>query len=154
MALVANYANCLNNSANKQQVHCTNQKCQSHNKEGSQLLYLMEMSQSYGHFHKPTKNRQTEKIGRQMRRTQVAYATALDVFVIMCFMAVFTALIEFAFINFLDMFIRCATNIFQWEQCFSKSFLQKIEASRSCEGAGKIKAFLGPSLIVYFGTFP
>jgi hypothetical protein len=37
---------------------------------------------------------------------QVAYATALDVFVIMCFMAVFTALIEFAFINFLDMFIR------------------------------------------------
>ena len=37
---------------------------------------------------------------------QVAYATALDVFVIMCFMAVFTALIEFAFINFLDMFVR------------------------------------------------
>ena len=44
---------------------------------------------------------------------QVAYATALDVFVIMCFMAVFTALIEFAFINFLDMFIRYGTNIFQ-----------------------------------------
>ena len=74
---------------------------------------------------------------------QVAYATALDVFVIMCFMAVFTALIEFAFINFLDMFIRYRTNIFNcfsWnstEQCFSKSHLQKIEASRSCEGPGK-----------------
>ena len=37
---------------------------------------------------------------------QVAYATALDVFIIICFMSVFTALIEFAFINFLDMFIR------------------------------------------------
>ena len=37
---------------------------------------------------------------------QVGYATALDVFIIICFMSVFTALIEFAFINFLDMFIR------------------------------------------------
>ena len=30
----------------------------------------------------------------------------MDVFIIICFMSVFTALIEFAFINFLDMFIR------------------------------------------------
>ena len=37
---------------------------------------------------------------------KVGYATALDVFIIICFMSVFTALIEFAFINFLDMFIR------------------------------------------------
>ena len=36
----------------------------------------------------------------------MGYATALDVFIIICFLAVFTALIEFAFINFLDMFIR------------------------------------------------
>ena len=39
-------------------------------------------------------------------KPQVGYATALDVFIIICFMSVFTALIEFAFINFLDMFIR------------------------------------------------
>merc|ERR1711892_942193 len=39
-------------------------------------------------------------------KPQVGYATALDVFIIICFMSVLTALIEFAFINFLDMFIR------------------------------------------------
>ena len=41
-----------------------------------------------------------------LNTAQVGYATALDVFIIICFMSVFTALIEFAFINFLDMFIR------------------------------------------------
>ncbi|XP_023344944.1 gamma-aminobutyric acid receptor subunit alpha-3 [Eurytemora carolleeae] len=39
-------------------------------------------------------------------KPQVGYATALDVFIIICFISVFTALIEFAFINFLDLFIR------------------------------------------------
>ena len=37
---------------------------------------------------------------------KVGYATALDVFIIICFVSVFTALIEFSFINFIDMFIR------------------------------------------------
>ncbi len=37
---------------------------------------------------------------------EVGYATALDVFIIICFVSVFTALIEFSFINFIDMFIR------------------------------------------------
>ena len=41
-----------------------------------------------------------------LNSVKVGYATALDVFIIICFMSVFTALIEFAFINFLDMFIR------------------------------------------------
>jgi hypothetical protein len=36
----------------------------------------------------------------------VAYATALDVFIILCFINVFAALIEFAFINFLDTLVR------------------------------------------------
>ena len=46
------------------------------------------------------------KLVRLLNTMQVGYATALDVFIIICFMSVFTALIEFAFINFLDMFIR------------------------------------------------
>ena len=37
---------------------------------------------------------------------QVGYATALDVFIIMCFGIVFAALIEFACINFIDTLIR------------------------------------------------
>ena len=39
-------------------------------------------------------------------KPQVGYATALDVFTIICFASVFSAFIEFSFINFLDMFIR------------------------------------------------
>jgi len=36
----------------------------------------------------------------------VDYATALDVFIILCFVNVFAALIEFAFLNFLDTLVR------------------------------------------------
>ena len=39
-------------------------------------------------------------------KPQVGYATALDVFIIMCFIFVFAALIEFAFLNFLDTLVR------------------------------------------------
>ena len=42
----------------------------------------------------------------EFNSVKIGFATALDVFIIICFMSVFTALIEFAFINFLDMFIR------------------------------------------------
>ena len=64
--------------------------------------------------------------------TQVAYATALDVFVIMCFMAVFTALIEFAFINFLDMFIRYVYHQFlsngtQMNNVFQSLFFRRLK---------------------------
>ena len=37
---------------------------------------------------------------------QVGYATALDVFIMMCFAIVFAALVEFACINFIDTLIR------------------------------------------------
>ena len=37
---------------------------------------------------------------------QVGYATAMDIFIILCFVSVFCTLIEFAFINFVDVFIR------------------------------------------------
>jgi hypothetical protein len=39
-------------------------------------------------------------------KPQVGYATALDVFIIICFVTVFAALVEFAFINFLDTLVR------------------------------------------------
>ncbi len=34
------------------------------------------------------------------------YATALDIFIILCFVNVFAALIEFALLNFLDTLVR------------------------------------------------
>ena len=39
-------------------------------------------------------------------RPQVGYATALDTFIILCFFAVFAALVEFACINFIDTFVK------------------------------------------------
>ncbi|XP_040583595.1 gamma-aminobutyric acid receptor subunit alpha-6 [Lepeophtheirus salmonis] len=39
-------------------------------------------------------------------RPKVGYATALDVFIILCFITVFAALVEFACINFIDTFIK------------------------------------------------
>ena len=39
-------------------------------------------------------------------KPQVGYATALDVFIILCFLNVFAALVEFAFLNFLDTLVR------------------------------------------------
>lgn len=39
-------------------------------------------------------------------KPQVGYATALDVFIILCFVIVFAALVEFACINFLDTLVR------------------------------------------------
>ena len=39
-------------------------------------------------------------------RPQVGYATALDTFIILCFIAVFAALVEFACINFIDTFMK------------------------------------------------
>ena len=37
---------------------------------------------------------------------QVGYPTALDVFIIICFVTVFAALVEFAILNFIDTLIR------------------------------------------------
>lgn len=39
-------------------------------------------------------------------KPQVGYATALDVFIILCFLNVFAALVEFAILNFLDTLVR------------------------------------------------
>jgi hypothetical protein len=39
-------------------------------------------------------------------KPQVAYATALDIFIIICFISVFCALAEFALLSFLDLYIR------------------------------------------------
>lgn len=39
-------------------------------------------------------------------KPQVGYATALDIFIILCFVNVFAALVEFAFLNFLDTLVR------------------------------------------------
>ena len=38
--------------------------------------------------------------------SQVGYATALDIFIVLCFVNVFAALVEFAIINFLDTLVR------------------------------------------------
>ena len=37
---------------------------------------------------------------------RVGYATALDMYIVLCFVAVFAALVEFACINFIDIFIK------------------------------------------------
>lgn len=39
-------------------------------------------------------------------KPQVGYATALDVFIILCFFIVFAALVEFAILNFIDTLVR------------------------------------------------
>ena len=39
-------------------------------------------------------------------KPKVGYATALDMYIILCFAAVFAALVEFACINFIDIFIK------------------------------------------------
>ena len=39
-------------------------------------------------------------------RPHVGYATAMDIFIILCFVSVFAALVEFAFINFIDTFVK------------------------------------------------
>lgn len=39
-------------------------------------------------------------------KPKVGYATAMDVYIIICFFSVFDALVEFACINFVDTFIK------------------------------------------------
>ena len=39
-------------------------------------------------------------------KPKVGYATALDMYIVLCFVAVFAALVEFACINFIDIFIK------------------------------------------------
>jgi hypothetical protein len=39
-------------------------------------------------------------------RPPVGYATALDMYIVLCFASVFAALIEFAVINFIDLFVK------------------------------------------------
>ena len=39
-------------------------------------------------------------------KAKVSYATALDVYIILCFAFVFMALVEFAFIHFVEMYVR------------------------------------------------
>ena len=39
-------------------------------------------------------------------KPKVSYATAMDVYIIICFAFVFCALVEFAFIHFVEMFVR------------------------------------------------
>ena len=56
---------------------------------------------------------------------RVPYATALDNFIIMCFIAVFAALVEFACINFIDTFVKRAK--------------QRIAAEKANEGEQKEK---------------
>ena len=48
-------------------------------------------------------------------RPHVPYATALDIFIILCFIAVFAALVEFACTNFLDNFVKRKLNTDQEE---------------------------------------
>ena len=39
-------------------------------------------------------------------KPKVSYATAMDVYIIICFAFVFCALVEFAFIHYIEMFVR------------------------------------------------
>ena len=39
-------------------------------------------------------------------KPKVSYATALDVYIILCFVLVFSALNEYAFIHFIDLYVR------------------------------------------------
>ena len=45
-------------------------------------------------------------IGDNKDKPRVSYATAMDVYIIICFAFVFMALVEFAFIHFIEMFVR------------------------------------------------
>ena len=55
---------------------------------------------------------------------QVGYATAMDIYIIICFFAVFAALVEFACINFIDTFIK---RFKAWEEEEKKKKLEKEE---------------------------
>lgn len=50
------------------------------------------------------------------RKPQVNYATALDVFIILCFAIVFAALVEFAMLNFLDTLIRLISGFYNYQR--------------------------------------
>ena len=39
-------------------------------------------------------------------KPKVSYATAMDIYIIICFAFVFCALVEFAFIHYIEMFVR------------------------------------------------
>ena len=45
-------------------------------------------------------------IGDNKDKPKVSYATAMDVYIIICFAFVFMALVEFAFIHFVEMYVR------------------------------------------------
>ena len=55
---------------------------------------------------------------------QVGYATAMDIYIIICFFAVFAALVEFACINFIDTFIK---RFKAWEEEEEKKRQEKEE---------------------------
>ena len=61
---------------------------------------------------------------------QVGYATAMDIYIIICFFAVFAALVEFACINFIDTFIK---RFKAWEEEEKKRLdKEKEEEERRC----------------------
>ena len=53
-----------------------------------------------------TLEQRTHELCFYVRRPQVKYATAMDVFIVLCFFSVFMALVEFALINFIDTLIK------------------------------------------------
>ena len=55
---------------------------------------------------------------------QVPYATALDNFIILCFVAVFAALVEFACINFIDTFVKNAKQRIENEKAKEEEKIQ------------------------------
>ena len=61
---------------------------------------------------------------------QVGYATAMDIYIIICFFAVFAALVEFACINFIDTFIK---RFKAWEEEEKKRLdKEKEEEEKRC----------------------
>ena len=61
---------------------------------------------------------------------QVGYATAMDIYIIICFFAVFAALVEFACINFIDTFIK---RFKTWEEEEKKRLdKEKEEEEKRC----------------------
>ena len=65
-------------------------------------------------------------------KPKVGYATALDMYIILCMAAVFTALVEFACINFIDTFIK---RFKKWEEEQKQLEQQRREANGKEEAA-------------------
>ena len=69
-------------------------------------------------------------------KPKVGYATALDMYIVLCFVAVFAALVEFACINFIDIFIK---RFKIWEAEEKKKLSEELQLQAEQEARNRAK---------------